>query len=147
MCIEKQKKSWSQCSKCFIFEHNNAILFSYSCIPKVTILLTHFPHNPFSLCLWIMAISNLGVQTNHHFHALQFFIFSLILFKVHSLSFTFPNFQPNNPDLFVEGDSSISNDVIQLTTNQVDASLTESAGRASYAKPIRLWDASTGQVM
>ncbi|XP_022942708.1 L-type lectin-domain containing receptor kinase IX.1-like [Cucurbita moschata] len=93
-----------------------------------------------------MAISNLGVQTNHHFHALQFFILSLILFKVHSLSFNFPNFQPNNLDVFVEGDSSISNDVIQLTKNLADASLAESAGRASYAKPIRLWDASTGQV-
>ncbi|XP_022991795.1 L-type lectin-domain containing receptor kinase IX.1-like [Cucurbita maxima] len=93
-----------------------------------------------------MAISNLGVQTNHHFHALQVFIFSFILFKVHSLSFNFPNFQPNNLDIFFEGDSSTSNDVIQLTKNRADASLTESAGRASYAKPIRLWDASTGQV-
>lgn len=123
------------------------ICFLYSCIPKVTILLTHFPHNPLSLCLWIMAISNLGVQTNHHFQALQFFIFSFILFKVHSLYFTFPNFQPNNPNLFFEGDSFTSNGVIQLTNNQADGPLTESAGRASYAKPMRLWDASTGQVM
>ncbi|XP_023512819.1 L-type lectin-domain containing receptor kinase IX.1-like [Cucurbita pepo subsp. pepo] len=93
-----------------------------------------------------MAISNIGVQTNHHFHALQFFIFSFILFKVHSLYFTFPNFQPNNPNLFFEGDSFTSNGVIQLTNNQADGPLTESAGRASYAKPMRLWDASTGQV-
>lgn len=85
---------------------------------------------------------------NHHFQsrALQFFIFSLILFKVHSLSFTFPNFQQNNPNLFFEGDSFTSNGVIQLTKNQADGPLTESSGRASYSQPVLLWDASTGQV-
>ncbi|CAK9322041.1 unnamed protein product, partial [Citrullus colocynthis] len=84
---------------------------------------------------------------NHHFQsrALQFFIFALILFKVHSVSFTFPNFQQNNPNLFFEGDSFTSNGVIQLTKNQVDGPLTESSGRASYSQPVLLWDASTGQ--
>lgn len=73
-------------------------------------------------------------------------IFSLILFKAHSFSFTFSNFQQNNPDIFLEGDSFINNDVIQLTKNQADGPLTDSAGRASYSQPVRLWDASTGQV-
>lgn len=103
-----------------------------------------------------MAISNstpffLGPHDrNHHyfqFHALRFLlIFSLILFKVQSLSFNFTNFQQNSPNLFFEGDSFISNGVIQLTKNQADGPLTESSGRASYANPVRLWDAATGQV-
>ncbi|XP_038904286.1 LOW QUALITY PROTEIN: L-type lectin-domain containing receptor kinase IX.1-like [Benincasa hispida] len=102
-----------------------------------------------------MAISNsnpffLGPHRdpNHHLQsqALHFFIFSLILFKVHSLSFTFPDFQQNNPNLFFEGDSFTSNGVIQLTKNQADGPLTDSSGRASYAQPVRLWDASTQQV-
>ncbi|XP_022136493.1 L-type lectin-domain containing receptor kinase IX.1-like [Momordica charantia] len=76
----------------------------------------------------------------------QFLIFSLILFKAHSFSFTFSNFQQNNPDIFLEGDSFINNDVIQLTKNQADGPLTDSAGRASYSQPVRLWDTSTGQV-
>ncbi|KGN56317.1 L-type lectin-domain containing receptor kinase IX.1 [Cucumis sativus] len=90
----------------------------------------------------------LGTHRNHHFQSqpLQFFLFSLILFKVQSLSFTFPNFQQNNPNLFFEGDSFTSNGLIQLTKNQADGPLTDSSGRASYAQPVRLWDAATGQV-
>ncbi|XP_022984806.1 L-type lectin-domain containing receptor kinase IX.1-like [Cucurbita maxima] len=85
-------------------------------------------------------------STSFFLGALQFLIFYPILFKVDSLSFTFPNFQQNNPNLFFEGDSFISNGVIQLTKNQADGPLTESSGRASYAQPVHLWDASTGQV-
>lgn len=87
-------------------------------------------------------------STSFFLGALQFLIFTaILLFKVDSLSFTFPNFQQNNPNLFFEGDSFISNGVIQLTKNQADGPLTESSGRASYTQPVRLWDASTGQVM
>ncbi|XP_022929212.1 L-type lectin-domain containing receptor kinase IX.1-like [Cucurbita moschata] len=86
-------------------------------------------------------------STSFFLGALQFLIFfAILLFKVDSLSFTFPNFQQNNPNLFFEGDSFISNGVIQLTKNQADGPLTESSGRASYMQPVRLWDASTGQV-
>ncbi|KAG7015419.1 hypothetical protein SDJN02_23055, partial [Cucurbita argyrosperma subsp. argyrosperma] len=67
-------------------------------------------------------------STSFFLGALQFLIFSaILLFKVDSLSFTFPNFQQNNPNLFFEGDSFISNGVIQLTKNQADGPLTESS--------------------
>jgi hypothetical protein len=36
--------------------------------------------------------------------------------------------------------------VLQLTKNQIDANITFSAGRASYAEPVRLWDAKTGRL-
>ncbi|KAK9904369.1 hypothetical protein M0R45_000803 [Rubus argutus] len=74
---------------------------------------------------------------------IHIFLFLLLLQNVVSVSFEFTNFNPNMNDLKFEGDAFPSSGVIQLTKNQVDISLTSSTGRASYALPVRLWDAST----
>ncbi|KAI4387176.1 hypothetical protein MLD38_005026 [Melastoma candidum] len=61
-----------------------------------------------------------------------------------SLSFEFPRFSPNVANLTLQGDAFVSSSsVIQLTRNQLDDDLTSSVGRASFDKPVRLWEAST----
>ncbi|PQQ03014.1 L-type lectin-domain containing receptor kinase IX.1 [Prunus yedoensis var. nudiflora] len=55
-------------------------------------------------------------------------------------------FNTNTKDINFQGDAFPSGGVIQLTKNQVDDSLTESAGRATYFQPVRLWDSSTGRL-
>ncbi|RVW57308.1 L-type lectin-domain containing receptor kinase IX.1 [Vitis vinifera] len=50
------------------------------------------------------------------------------------------------PDIFFENDAFATGGLLQVTKNQVDDSLTSSTGRASYAEPVRLWDASTGRL-
>ncbi|XP_059440256.1 L-type lectin-domain containing receptor kinase IX.1-like [Corylus avellana] len=45
-----------------------------------------------------------------------------------------------------QGDAFTSSGFLQLTKNQLDASITYSAGHASYAEPVRLWDAKTGRL-
>ncbi|KAF3439168.1 hypothetical protein FNV43_RR17443 [Rhamnella rubrinervis] len=50
------------------------------------------------------------------------------------------------PDIDFQGDAFASSGVLQLTKNQADGPLTGSVGRASYAKPVLLWDASTGRL-
>ncbi|KAG7969660.1 hypothetical protein I3843_07G042500 [Carya illinoinensis] len=42
-----------------------------------------------------------------------------------------------------EKDAFISGGKLELTKNKLDDSLTQSVGRASYAQPVRLWDAKT----
>ncbi|TQD79871.1 hypothetical protein C1H46_034585 [Malus baccata] len=50
-------------------------------------------------------------------------------------------------DLTFQGDAFQFGGVIQLTKNQVDGPpLPRSVGRASYAQPVRLWDAITGRL-
>ncbi|KAA8531472.1 hypothetical protein F0562_006175 [Nyssa sinensis] len=75
----------------------------------------------------------------------QSFIFFLLFILPHanSVSFNFSNFQPNTQEIFYQGDAFASSGVIQVTRNQRDDSLTNSVGRASYAMPVRLWDASS----
>ncbi|KAE8010476.1 hypothetical protein FH972_006844 [Carpinus fangiana] len=48
--------------------------------------------------------------------------------------------------IIFQGDAFTSAGVLQLTKNQLDASITHSAGRATYAKRVRLWDAKTGRL-
>ncbi|KAI4382081.1 hypothetical protein MLD38_008087 [Melastoma candidum] len=61
-----------------------------------------------------------------------------------SLYFNFPKFSPNVNNLTLQGDAFVSSsNVIQLTRNQLDDDLTSSVGRASFDKPVRLWDTST----
>ncbi|KAL6222819.1 hypothetical protein ACLB2K_006209 [Fragaria x ananassa] len=77
---------------------------------------------------------------------INIFLFLYLLQNVVSVSFNFSNFTPNMNELNFEGDAFPSSGVIQLTKNQVDSPLTSSTGRASYALPVRLWDASTGRL-
>lgn len=50
------------------------------------------------------------------------------------------------PDILFENDTFAAGGILQVTENRVDDSLTSSIGRASYAKPVRLWDAGTGRM-
>ncbi|XP_056161193.1 L-type lectin-domain containing receptor kinase IX.1-like [Syzygium oleosum] len=78
---------------------------------------------------------------------IQFLVFFLLLIgRAHSVSFNFSGFQPNTGNLTFEGDAFTSDGVIQLTRNQQDRTLERSAGRASYDKPVRLWDSKTGRL-
>lgn len=45
-----------------------------------------------------------------------------------------------------QGDAFPSNNVLQLTKNQIDASITSSVGRASYIDPVHVWDQKTGKL-
>ncbi|GAB4848816.1 hypothetical protein Ancab_003610 [Ancistrocladus abbreviatus] len=81
-----------------------------------------------------------------HTPMLQIFIFSF-LFCLHHTECVFFNFntsfEQNMQNVTYEGDAIAASGVIQLTKNQLDASLTGSAGRASYSEPIPLWDPRT----
>ncbi|KAM1091519.1 hypothetical protein ACFX13_019291 [Malus domestica] len=90
-------------------------------------------------------ISHLQTQT---FPCLlfHFFLFLLLLENVNSFSFNISSFDTNTKDITYQGDAFPSRGVIQLTKNQVDGPLTESAGRALFAQPVRLYDASKGRL-
>ncbi|XP_017433071.1 lectin 7 [Vigna angularis] len=73
----------------------------------------------------------------------------LLLHRDFDTSFIFPNFSAAyvNSLLFFEGDASSSKGVIQLTKVRDDGRVVpNSVGRATYALPVRLWDAQTGKV-
>ncbi|PKI42087.1 L-type lectin-domain containing receptor kinase IX.1-like [Punica granatum] len=63
-----------------------------------------------------------------------------------SVSFSFPSFSQNTQNLTKENDTFLTSTTLELTTNSANDDLTGSAGRASYDKPIRLWDLKTGQL-
>ncbi|KAF7809412.1 L-type lectin-domain containing receptor kinase IX.1-like [Senna tora] len=85
------------------------------------------------------------MASSHSLILSMLFAFSFINI-VHSISFNFPNFTPNMNAIHFQGDAFSSNDVLQLTKNQLDGPITSSTGRASYAEPLRLWDKSTGKL-
>ncbi|EXC36488.1 L-type lectin-domain containing receptor kinase IX.1 [Morus notabilis] len=79
------------------------------------------------------------------------FLLKIILFLLlpttgHTLFFNFTTFQPNTLHITFQGDAFQSSGVLQLTKNQALGSLAYSIGRASYSKPVRLWDAATGRL-
>ena len=51
-----------------------------------------------------------------------------------------------NDAITFQGDAFTSKGVLELKKNQLDGSISYSAGRASYAEPVQLWDASTGRL-
>ena len=63
-----------------------------------------------------------------------------------SVSFTFPSFGSYTNGIAFQGDAFASNGAIQLTETVNGAPIANSAGRASYAAPVRLWDAKTGKL-
>ncbi|GAU40351.1 hypothetical protein TSUD_154480 [Trifolium subterraneum] len=66
----------------------------------------------------------------------------LILAKyVNSTAFSFDNFEPYQNNVQLEGNAFISNGSVFLTNV-----IPKSAGRASYAAPVHLWDAKTGNL-
>ncbi|KAJ1406989.1 Legume lectin domain [Sesbania bispinosa] len=68
-------------------------------------------------------------------------MFLLLAQNVKSVSFTFPSFTNTN-GIDLQGDAFTSNGAIHLTSALVH----NSAGRASYASPVHLWDAKTGKL-
>ncbi|KAI3961304.1 hypothetical protein MKX01_007018 [Papaver californicum] len=63
-----------------------------------------------------------------------------------SISFDFQSFDPNDKTIKYVGDSSPSDNVIDLTRNRVDDNLQRSVGRAYYSEPVRRWDSKSGKV-
>ncbi|KAJ4978152.1 hypothetical protein NE237_008932 [Protea cynaroides] len=64
-------------------------------------------------------------------------------FSANSTSFNFSSFQSNTADIQFEGDAHVSGNIIQLTKNQSNIA---NFGRATYSKPIQLWDSTTGKL-
>ncbi|XP_062086778.1 L-type lectin-domain containing receptor kinase IX.1-like [Humulus lupulus] len=73
-------------------------------------------------------------------------IFFFLLGKGSSVSFSFPSFPPNlvNNGIDVEKSAFFTPDgVLQLTRNEIGASLIDGIGRGSYSKPVQLFDPKT----
>ncbi|MBA0871888.1 hypothetical protein Goshw_001628 [Gossypium schwendimanii] len=62
----------------------------------------------------------------------------------HNINFNFTGFTPNMPDIVYEDDAYPSNNAVQLTLNQMRQNLRGGIGRATYYKPMHLWDKSSG---
>ncbi|XP_060674860.1 lectin 7-like [Ziziphus jujuba] len=88
-----------------------------------------------------MALSN---PYPYLFNVIIFFL--LLITNAESIFFNFASFHRNMVGIQFEGDAFPSNNVLQLTKNQVDGPLTGSIGRASYNKPVKIWDAGTGKL-
>ncbi|KAF9678134.1 hypothetical protein SADUNF_Sadunf07G0003400 [Salix dunnii] len=100
---------------------------------KMPVLVFHVPQPSFTS-------SEPGSITNTSLEAGGL---STLFLHVNSFSFKFTSFSPNMANISFQGDAFSSNDVLQLTKNAKDVSLTGSAGRATYNKHVRLWDAKT----
>ncbi|XP_022744858.1 L-type lectin-domain containing receptor kinase IX.2-like [Durio zibethinus] len=64
-----------------------------------------------------------------------------------NINFTFTSFDPNGHEIMYERNAYASDNVIQLTINQKDKGLNDSVGRATYYKPLHLWDSSSGDLV
>ncbi|KDP35960.1 hypothetical protein JCGZ_09932 [Jatropha curcas] len=62
------------------------------------------------------------------------------------LSFNFPSFDSNHPEIYTERNASVSSEGIELTTNMRDLDQSGSVGRATYIKPLHLWDKASGNL-
>lgn len=107
--------------------------------------LLFFPNAGLATMAFFKPFSHLQAQTLPSL-LIHIFLLLLLLKNVKSFSFNISSFNTNTKDLNFQGDAFPSGGVIQLTKNQVDDSLTESAGRATYFQPVRLWDSSTGRL-
>ncbi|XP_028802811.1 mannose/glucose-specific lectin-like [Neltuma alba] len=81
--------------------------------------------------------------------ALAFLIISFLFLQSHtvkSLSFKFRSFYSHDNAITVEGDAFASHGRLRLTKTNHGVPQPNSAGRASFSKPARLWDAKTGKL-
>ncbi|KAF7843041.1 L-type lectin-domain containing receptor kinase IX.1 [Senna tora] len=75
------------------------------------------------------------------------FLFLLLIPHTFSLSFTFPNFNPKlNNNITYEGSAFPTTSSIQLATNQSGLPMTWTAGRATYNRPMHLWNRTAGSL-
>ncbi|OMO63473.1 hypothetical protein COLO4_32423 [Corchorus olitorius] len=63
-----------------------------------------------------------------------------------ALTFNFTGFNTNDNNITYEKSAYPANQVIQLTTNQRDVLMTASIGRATYHKPMQLYDKASGNL-
>ncbi|KAJ6424517.1 hypothetical protein OIU84_025320 [Salix udensis] len=70
-------------------------------------------------------------------------LFALIIPSAGGLSFNFTGFSPGDQNITYEGNASAADAAIQLTRN---GSLNSSSGRATYYKPMQLWDKASGNL-
>ncbi|CAJ2636322.1 unnamed protein product [Trifolium pratense] len=75
-----------------------------------------------------------------------FTLFYALLNPAYSISFNFSNFPPNLYLINFQGDAFSSNNVLQLTKNQLDGPITSSVGRASFDQPVKLYDKKTKEL-
>lgn len=88
-------------------------------------------------------------QTKNSLFSMLIIVFTLFygLFNpACSISFNFSNFQPNLYLIKFQGDAFSSNNVLQLTKNQLDGPITSSVGRASFDQPVKLYDKQTNEL-
>ncbi|CAA3012176.1 L-type lectin-domain containing receptor kinase -like [Olea europaea subsp. europaea] len=63
------------------------------------------------------------------------------------LSFKFPTIKPHDMNINVTGDAYISSQGLQLTSNESNkAAAVWATGRATYIKPLHLWDKASGNL-
>lgn len=75
-----------------------------------------------------------------------FTLFYAFFNPAHSISFNFTSFQSNLYLIKFQGDAFSSNNVLQLTKNQLDGPITRSVGRASFDQPLKLYDKETKEL-
>ncbi|OAY45261.1 L-type lectin-domain containing receptor kinase IX.1 [Manihot esculenta] len=73
-------------------------------------------------------------------------LFFLKITYSNSLTFNFSNFKPNSRCLNYQGNASVSENAIHLTTDPQGISPLGSLGRATYCKPLHLWDKASGNL-
>ncbi|KAB5520617.1 hypothetical protein DKX38_024936 [Salix brachista] len=73
-------------------------------------------------------------------------LFTLIIPSAGGLSFNFTVFSPNDHSITYDGNASASDEAIQLTKNRRDANMASNSGRATYYKPMQLWDKASGNL-
>ncbi|KAJ8768914.1 hypothetical protein K2173_023909 [Erythroxylum novogranatense] len=93
---------------------------------------------------WISRLQS----TNIHFLLSLFIIISFTSVKSSAtpIKFSFSRFDQNNNEIFLEKDASVSDGEIQLTLNQLDKEQRARFGRATYSKPLHLWDRPSGNL-
>ncbi|XP_052882771.1 L-type lectin-domain containing receptor kinase IX.2-like [Gossypium arboreum] len=64
-----------------------------------------------------------------------------------NINFTFPDFNSNTHRIVYEADAYASGNAILLTANKTNQGLNGSVGRATYYKPMRLWNNSSGDLI
>ncbi|RZC81916.1 hypothetical protein C5167_044495 [Papaver somniferum] len=90
----------------------------------------------------MMALYNI-LSSNAYLHFSIITILLILPRTTNSISFTFPSSPDKDKELIhLQGDSIIADNAIQLTKNATTGSL----GRATYSKPIQIWDANTKRV-
>jgi hypothetical protein len=64
-----------------------------------------------------------------------------------TVSFTIEQFKEDDPNIFLQGDASISNGILSLTKNdQYGKPLQKSVGRLTHFTPIHIWDKTSGKL-